>query len=336
MSGSIKANEPSPADSTRTEHAANPPKPESPLTTAPLDPELAYLADLDVGFGGETFDILGIRSGLLELMQPPPPLYGVTADRRIVRASPPLAVEIFSPDTAGPHPCLLWFHGGGYMIGTADMDAPRLQAWAAKFGCVTVSVEYRLSPEDPFPAAHNDAMDALGWLVERADELGIDLNRIVVAGASAGGGLAAAVALAARDQGVPLAGQMLFYPMIDDRQQTPSSQWEAPVWPPKANRFGWRAYLGDLPGGDVPPYAAPARATDVKGLPRSLLIVGGADCFLDETVEYASRLTHAGVSTDLRVYAGAPHGFDLMAPGARATAEALRDADIWLESVFTG
>jgi acetyl esterase/lipase len=306
------------------------------MSTTPLNPDFAHLADLDVGFSGDTFDISGIRSGLSELMQPPPPLDGVLADRRVIRASPPLAIEMFSPITAGPRPCLLWFHGGGYMIGTADMDALRLQAWAGRFGCVTVSVEYRLAPEDPFPAAHDDGMAVLDWLGDRADELEIDRNRIVVAGASAGGGLAAAVALAARDQGIPLAGQLLFYPMIDDRQQTPSSQWEAAVWPPKANRFGWSSYLGDLAGDVVPSYAAPARSPSVTGLPPSLLIVGGADCFFDETVAYASRLAHAGVPTDLRVYAGAPHGFDLMAPTAGATVEALRDAEIWLEGVFTG
>jgi acetyl esterase/lipase len=304
------------------------------MTTTPLDPELAHLADLDVGFGGDTFDLAGIRTALLELMQPPAPLDGVAAERRVVRPSPPLAVEMFSPDTPGPHPCLLWFHGGGYVIGSAGMDALRLQAWAARFGCVTVSVEYRLAPEDPFPAAHDDGMQVLGWLGEHADELGIDRDRIVVAGASAGGGLAAAVALAARDQGVPLAGQLLFYPMIDDRQQTTSSQWEAPVWPPKANGFGWQAYLGPLYGGEVSPYAAPARAVDFRGLPRSLLIVGGADGFFDETIAYASKLAHAGVPTDLRVYSGAPHGFDLMAPDAQATQEALRDADIWLANTL--
>jgi acetyl esterase/lipase len=304
------------------------------MTATPLDPELAHLADLDVGFGGDTFDVPGIRSGILELIQPPPPLEGVVTDRRVIRPSPPLAVEVFSPETPGPHPCLLWLHGGGFVIGSAGMDAVRLQAWAARFDCVAVSAEYRLAPEDPFPAAHDDAMGVLGWLTQRADELGIDPSRIVVAGASAGGGLAAGVALAARDQGIPLAGQMLFYPMIDDRQQTASSQWDAPVWPPKANGFGWRAYLGALYGGDVPPYAAPARATDLRGLPRSLLVVGGADGFFDETLAYASRLAHAGVPTDLRVYAGAPHGFDLMAPDARATRSALRDADTWLETTF--
>lgn len=304
------------------------------MTTIPLDPELAHLADLDVGFGGDTFDLAGIRSGLSEFIQPLPPLDGVVVDRRLIRSSPPLTVEVGSPETAGLHPGLLWLHGGGYMIGSASMDALRLQAWAARFDCVTVSVEYRLAPEDPFPAAHDDAMDALGWLVERSDELGIDLSRIVVAGASAGGGLAAGVVLAARDRGIPLAGQLLFYPMIDDRQQTASSHWDAPVWPPTANTFGWRAYLGDLYGGDVPAYAAPARATDVRGLPRSLLIVGGADGFYDETVAYASRLAHAGVPTDLRVYAGAPHGFDLMAPDASVTREALRDAEAWLANVF--
>ena len=304
------------------------------MTTTPLDPELAHLADLDVGFGGETFDLAGIRSAILEMIQPPPLPQGVVADRRLIRPAPPLAVEIYTPETAGPHPCVFWLHGGGYVIGSASMDAPRLQAWAARFDCVTVSTEYRLAPEDPFPAAHEDAMGALGWLVENVDELGIDPGRIVVAGASAGGGLAAAVVLAARDQGIALAGQLLFYPMIDDRQQTASSHWEAPIWPPTANTFGWRAYLGDLYGGDVPAYAAPARATDVRGLPPSLLLVGGADGFYDETISYASRLAHAGVPTDLRVYAGAPHGFDLMAPDARVTREAVRDAETWLTNVF--
>jgi acetyl esterase/lipase len=304
------------------------------MRTPPLDPELAHLADLDVGFGGDTFDVTGIRSALLELLQPPPPVQGVTAGHTVIPSTPPLAVEIYSPVSVGPHPCLIWFHGGGYLIGSAVMDGPRLQSWAAKFSCITLSVEYRLAPEHPFPAAHDDGVQVLEWVHERADALGIDPSRIVVAGASAGGGLAAGVVLAARDQGRSVGGQLLFYPMIDDRQQTTSSQWSAPVWPPNANRFAWRAYLSTLYGGDVTPYAAPARALDFSGLPRSMLIVGAVDGLLDESVKYASNLIHAGVSTELRVYAGAPHGFDLMAPDAGATRAALRDVEAWLRNTL--
>jgi acetyl esterase/lipase len=304
------------------------------MTAPHLDPEMAHLADIDVGFGGGSIDLDGIRSALRELLEPPPSLAGVSAKRTTIGDEPGLSLEIFSPTDDGPHPCLIWFHGGGFVIGSAAMDAPRLQEWAARFQCVTVSVDYRLAPEDPFPAAHDDAVRALRWVGEQADAMGIDRRRIVVGGASAGGGIAAALALAARDRGIALAGQLLFYPMLDDRQETPSSRWDAAVWPPGANEFGWRAYLGELYGGPVPSYAAPSRTTELGGSPPTMLLVGGADGFFDEDVEYATRLTRDGVPTEIRVYAGAPHGFDLMAPGARSSLGALHDAEAWLEERF--
>jgi acetyl esterase/lipase len=166
-----------------------------------------------------------------------------------------------------------------------------------------------------------------------ARSLDIEPDRIVVGGASAGGGLAAAATvLAACDEGLPVARQVLFYAMLDDRQQTPSSRWDAPVWPPVANEFGWRSYLGDLYKGEVPPYAAPARRSHVGGLPPFLVIVGGADGFFDENLDYATQLTRAGIPTDLRFYAGAPHGLDLLAPEASASRSAIRDAEQWLSS----
>jgi acetyl esterase/lipase len=306
------------------------------MPTPPLDPELAHLADLDVGFGTDAIDLVAIRTMIAELAPAPPPSPDVVAGRVIVRAEPELTVETFAPTGGGVRPGLIWFHGGGYVIGSASMDAERLQGWARQFGCVILSVDYRLAPEHPYPAAHEDAVEALEWLIESEGALGVDLGRVVVGGASAGAGLAAALALAARDRGFPLAGQLLIYPMLDDRQQTPSSQWDVPVWPPAANEFGWRAYLGPLYGGEVPAYAAPARETDMSGMAPTLMVVGGADGFFDEDVDYAVRLTRAGVPTDLRVFAGAPHGFDLMAPESRAAHAAIDVAEAWLGPHLAG
>lgn len=303
-----------------------------PLIRPPLDPEFAFLLELDLGFGGSTFDVDKIRSALIELIELPPALDGVVVRQFTIREDPELVLQTFAPSEGGPHPCLLWFHGGGYVIGTATMDADRLQRWAAQLGYVAISVEYRLAPEHPFPAAHDDAMAAMRWVRSSADVLDIEPDRIVVGGASAGGGIAAATVLAARDEDLTVAGQLLFYPMLDDRQQTPSSQWDAPVWSPAANQYGWRSYLDGLYEGKVPPYAAPARRSQFGGLPPSLLIVGGADGFFDENMDYAAKLTRAGIPTELRVYAGAPHGFDLMAPEASASRAALRDAEQWLSS----
>jgi acetyl esterase/lipase len=173
-----------------------------------------------------------------------------------------------------------------------------------------VSVEYRLAPETPYPGPLEDCYAGLRWTFEHAEELGIQPERIGVTGSSAGGGLAAALALLARDRGeLAPAFVLLECPMIDDRQITSSSRRHGlPVWSREANEFGWRAYLGERYGGDVPAYAAPARATDLTGLPPTMVIVGTADGFLDESIDYALRLNHAGVPTDLHVLAGAPHG----------------------------
>jgi len=300
----------------------------------PLDPELAHLAEFDVGFGDDGIDLATIRSSIEALLEPPPARAGIIADRFEIGADPPLQLHAFAPTTDRPHPCLLWLHGGGYVMGSPLIDSARMQRWAVELDCVTVSVDYRLAPEHPFPAAHEDARAALAWVLDTANVLGVDPTRVVVGGASAGGGLAAALALAARDLGQTLAGQLLFYPMLDDRQCTESSGWDTTVWSPSNNAFGWRAYLGPLVGGAVPPYAAPARAEDLTGSARALLIVGGADGFVDEDVAYATALTHAGVPTDLRVVAGAPHGFDLMAPDAEASRGVLELATSWLASTF--
>lgn len=227
----------------------------------------------------------------------------------MVRVHTPVGIE-------GPLPCVYAIHGGGYVVGTYESDDARFDNWCVDHRCIGVSVEYRLAPETSYPGPLEDCYAGLRWTTEHAAELGIDPARIGVLGTSAGGGLAAALALLVRDRGeLALAFQLLECPMIDDRQQTPSSRLDdLQVWSRDSNTFGWRSYLGPLYGADdVPPYAAPARATDLSGLPPALINVGGADGFRDEDIDYALRLGQAGVPTELHVYPGAPHGVQLFA-----------------------
>jgi acetyl esterase/lipase len=199
-------------------------------------------------------------------------------------------------------------HGGAASYATDDV---RLDGWSKSYRCVGISVEYRLAPETPYPGPLDDCYRGLKWVLDHHDELGVDPERIGLAGTSAGAGLAAGLALLARDRGeVPLRFQVLDAPMIDDRQLTPSSQRDdLVIFDRHSNEFGWRSYLGDLYGRpDVPCYAAPARATDLSGLPPGYICVGNVDGFRDEAIDYAARLNQAGVSTELHVYAGAPHG----------------------------
>jgi acetyl esterase/lipase len=232
----------------------------------------------------------------------------------------------------GPVPAVIWLHGGGLVAGTHRIDDARFDKWCRTFGIVGVAVDYGLAPERPYPGPLEDCYAALDWVHEHADDLGVRPDRVGIGGNSAGGGLAAALALLARDRGEhPVAFQALVYPMLDDRMTTESSSWEVPIWPPASNRFGWSCYLGDEAVTDgVPEYAAAARATDLAGLPPAFVSVGGLDGFLDEDVDYAVRLTRAGVPTELHVYPGAPHGFDLLLPGTRIAKRARGHLDEWL------
>ncbi|MFI6734285.1 alpha/beta hydrolase [Nonomuraea sp. NPDC050451] len=241
--------------------------------------------------------------------------------------APDVRVRIYRPagDAEG-RPGLYWIHGGGMIIGTPEIDEAMMIGYVEELGCVAVSVDYRLAPENPHPAPVEDCYAGLVWTAKAAGELGIDPARIVVGGASAGGGLAAATVLLARDRGGPdVAFQLLVCPMLDDRNITPSSHefTEAVVWDRSANLFGWTALLGDRIGtDDVPPYAAPARATDLAGLPPAFIDVGELEVFRDEDVDYALRLSQAGVSTELHLYPGAFHGFDGMVPDAELSKRA--------------
>lgn len=253
--------------------------------------------------------------------------------------APDLAVTILSPrERTGPVPGLYNIHGGGMMLGCRDMDVPRLLALVLELGVVAVNVEYRLAPEHPHPAPVEDCYAGLVWTVAHAAELGIDPERVVVMGGSAGGGLSAGVALLARDRGGPaLAGQLLLCPMIDDTGTTVASHQYRGLgtWTREANEAGWRSLLGDAVGTEaVSPYAAPARATDLSGLPPAFVEVGSAEPFRDEDVQYALRIWATGGQAELHVWSGACHGFDLYAPDWPASADALATRSSWLRRIL--
>ncbi len=256
-------------------------------------------------------------------------------DRRdhVISESPRVVVRVHRPkDVAGALPCVYSIHGGGYIIGSYAMDDVKFDEWCTDFAIVGVSVEYRLAPETPYPGPLDDCYAGLKWTYEHAADLGIDPGKIGITGVSAGGGLCAGLALLARDRAeVPVQFQLLDCPMLDDRQETSSSQLEGlVVWSKVSNTFGWRSYLGSRYGTDeIPAYAAAARADDLAGLPEAYVCVGGADGFRDEDIVYAMRLYGAGVPTELHVYPGAPHGVAFWA-GTDVAQRYQRDQRDWL------
>jgi acetyl esterase/lipase len=280
-----------------------------------------------------------VRAELATRMPPFTPSGAVTHIDHTLRAADghELVARVYRPaDARGALGCIYAIHGGGYVLGSYEMLDAQFDRWCARFGCAGVSIEYRLAPEHPYPTPLEDCYTGLVWTHDHHAELGIDPGRIGIQGTSAGGGLAAALALLARDRGGPrIMFQLLECPMLDDRQQTPSSRIEGlAVWSREANEFGWRSYLGKLvDAGEIPAYAAPARAEDLTGLPPALVAVGGADGFRDEDVLYALRLMQAGVPTELHVYPGAPHGAALV-PSAPAALQWARDVEEWLGRRF--
>jgi len=232
-----------------------------------------------------------------------------------------VTIRIYEPeDRFAVLPGFFWIHGGGYVSGSPEQDDPQIRRIVKEIGCVVVAVDYRLAPEHPYPTPLEDCYAALKWMHEQADELGVDSNRIAIGGGSAGGGLAAGLALLARDRKeIKIAFQLLLYPMLDDRNASHASDKlpDALFWTRHNNRFGWKSYLGCTPGAEgIPPYASPARAVDLSGLPPSFIAVGDVDLLAEEDIQFACRLLQSGVPVELHVYPGAFHAFDVKVPEA--------------------
>lgn len=227
----------------------------------------------------------------------------------------------------GPLPGIYFIHAGGMVMGNARWNVDMFLPFVADSSAVLVSVDYRLAPEHPDPTPIEDCYAGLAWTARNANDLGIDADHLIVAGVSAGGGLAAGVALMARDKGFPrIRNQVLICPMLDDRFQTPSScmlDGEG-SWDRNDNLYGWTALLADRRGGPaVSPYAAPARADNLAGLPDTYIDVGSAELFRDEVLTYATRLSQSGVSVDLHMWGGGFHGFDFDAPTAAISRDSI-------------
>jgi len=230
-----------------------------------------------------------------------------------------IRLRIYKPKSMpAPIPVLLWLHGGGYIIGNPEMDDHACAQYVREAGILVVSVDYRYAPQHPFPAGLEDAYATLKWLDSHAQDIGIDPKRIAIGGASAGGGLAAALIQLAHDrQEIKPVFQLLVYPMLDDRTvlRADIDDSNSPTWSQKSNRFGWESYLGKKCGAEnVPVYSVPARRAELSGLPQAWIGVGSVDVFHDEDVAYAQRLKECGVECELIIVPGAFHGFDIFDP----------------------
>ncbi|WP_439675713.1 alpha/beta hydrolase [Embleya sp. MST-111070] len=312
------------------------------MTTArpALDPELRDLLSEMPLMSELTMELLA------QLRQyPSTPVESLLADRRVDRREvtvpakdgTPIPLSVFTPGSADrttAAPCVYWIHGGGMVMGDrfSQIDIPL--EWLDAFGAVVVSVDYRPAPEATGTVPVDDCYQGLLWVAEHAQELGVDPARIIVAGASAGGGLAAGVTLLARDLGTPaIAAQILTCPMLDHRNNSTSSRQYSGgpgVWTREMNDFGRRCVLGDLTDDDVPAYVSPSPADDLSNLPTTYIDTGSAEVFRDEDTDYATRIWAAGGQAELHVWAGGFHGFDALYPQAHISATARRTRTDWL------
>lgn len=268
-------------------------------------------------------------------------LSGLTLDERTIPGAPgdpDVRILVLQPDVenggANPHPGILETHGGGHVLGKPDASVGMYAGLVRELGATMVMVDYRLSPETPFPGPLEDCYAAFKWMIENAASLNIDPARIGIFGASAGGTLAAGVALLARDRdAIPVAHLHLIQPMLDDRTCVDASL--SPYvgeygWTRQNNAFGWEARLGVAPGSDgVSPYAAPGRMEDLSGLPPTFISCGALDLFVEEGLRFAQRLIQGGVPTEVHVYPGAPHGAPFASTGPLATIMQHDDLSAW-------
>jgi len=262
---------------------------------------------------------------------------GLTIEDRVIPGD--VTVRVYAPiERAGALPGVVYIHGGGFAVGSIESEHGGAAGIASDVGAVVVSVEYRLAPEHPFPAPLDDCYAALVWVHSAAEELGIDADRVAVYGGSAGGGMAAGLALLARDRGGPkLCFQFLGIPELDDRLETPSMQRfvDTPMWNRPSAVNSWRHYLGDA-AGDVSPYAAPSRATDLSGLPPAYVSTMEFDPLRDEGIIYALRLLQAGVPVELHQYPGTFHGSALVTTAAVSKRQAAEARDVLRRALRAG
>ncbi|MFW7414894.1 alpha/beta hydrolase [Demequina sp. SO4-18] len=250
-------------------------------------------------------------------------------------ANPAVPVVVLAPPGQDVVPVLVFLHGGGMIAGNAESDLDSMADLAHQTGCAVASIEYRLAPEHPYPAAADDVVTALEWLASGEAPGVLDAGRIVLAGISAGGGLAAAVALRCRDtDGPPLSGLLLMCPMLDHRSNSPSARQMigAGSWDATANAVAWEAYLGEA---EPTPHASAALADDLSGMPPVFIDVGSAETFRDECIDFASRVWLDGGDAELHVWPGGAHAFDMLAPWARMARTARGTREAWLRRLLT-
>jgi acetyl esterase/lipase len=314
----------------------------SPPQRVPYDPELQPVIDANPPppLGGLTLDMVVASRALFDAA-PRPDLRGGlidAVDHTVAGGdgSPDKVITVFRRSDRGPaRPLLYVTHPGGMVVGNRFTGIDTVLDWVDSLDVIVATVEYRLAPEWPHPAAAEDCYAGLVWFADHSEELGGDPERLAVVGGSAGGGLAASVAIMARDRAKPtILAQLLMCPMLDDRNDSVSSrQFDGiGIWDRQMNELGWTALLGPARGGPgVSPYAAPSRLTDFSGLPPAFIDVGSAEVFRDEAVDYATRLWAAGVQAELHVWAGGYHGFATPGNESRLSRQARAAQVNWLE-----